>query len=274
MVSSLFKGTASSAPPTLPSLGSAPQDGAPPRTSENNPAAVPAIPHLPDITLNDLKKAVPPHLRNSVTQQMADNLNTISNDPLHAENIRSNYISYTRVLQEGKFKLDDYLNAVTYVSFKLMNYNNEEAYAKTFPQRYSTLVAKGTSKKDISAYVHAFHKGKLVNLIMEQCLTPSWVLNQDLYQKALNKQAELMMTATSEKVQQEAANSLLTHLGKPKDATFQVNIGQAENSGMKEMRELMTELATQQRSQIMEGRMKTIDVAASTLIPKNEKDEE
>lgn len=181
-----------------------------------------------------------------------------------AENIRNNFLSYTAVLREGKFKTEDYLNAVAYVSYKLMGYNNEEAYSRTFPQRYATLLAKGTNKKDISSYVHAFHKGKLVNIIMEQSLVPSWVLNQDLYQKALNVQAELMTSAASEKVRTDAANSILTHLAKPKD-NIQINLGQTENSGMKEMREMLQDLAKNQKNAIDNGQMKTIDVASQRL---------
>lgn len=270
MVSSLFNNPKSSATPqqVVPTPAQAPAAQA--QVPSSGSQAQTGVPGLPDITMEELKLAVPPHLRNSVSQQMLDNLNAISQDPIHAENIRNNFVSYTRVLQEGKFKLEDYLNAVTYVSFKLMGFNNEEAYAKTFPHRYAALLAKNTSKKDIGSYVSAFHKGKLVNLIMEQCLTPTWVLNQDLFQKALNKQAELMMTASSEKVQMEAAHSLLTHLQRPKENNFQVNINQTEHSGMKEMREMMAGLAQQQKEIIAEGRMKTIDVASARLISDDE----
>lgn len=224
---------------------------------------------LVPVTQEDLKRALPAHLRASVTQQMADTLNNISADPLVAESIRDNFLGYSGVLKEGKFKTEDYINAVAYVSFKLMGHNNEDAYARTFPQRYALLLAKGTSKKDISAYVSAFHRGKLVNLIMEQSLVPSWVLNQDVYQKAINHLAVLMTTATSEKVQSDSAIGLLNALKKP-DAKgdFQINLGTPESSGMKEMRDMLGQLAQQQQRMIEQGEMKTIDVAASKLVSK------
>lgn len=221
------------------------------------------------VTLEDVKRALPQHLRASATQAMADTLNGISSDPLVAENIRSNFVSYSSVLKEGKFKTEDYISAVAYVSFKLMGYNNEDSYARAFPQRYAALLAKNTSKKDISAYVSAYHRGKLVNLIMEQSLVPTWVMNQDLFQRALNVQADLMLNATSEKVRAEAANSLLTHLKKPEaKGDFQINLNTSESSGMAEMRDMLGQLAAQQREMIERGEMKTIDVAASRLIQK------
>lgn len=267
MVSSLFSGTTSSAP----SVTAKPVDPAP-----KVPVKAVAPTNPDDLTLAQVKDAVPPHLRASVSQNIVDTINNVSADPLFAENVRNNFISYAKVMQEGKFKIEDYISAVTYVSYKLMNYNNEEAYARTFPQRYAAFVAKGTSKKDISSYVSSFHKGKLVNLIMEQSLVPTWVLNQDLHQKALNVQAEIMNDTTiSPKVRVEAANSLLTHLSKPKETgKFQINIGQTENSGMKEMREMIEKLAATQRGEILEGRAKTVDVASSVLVPRYKGEEE
>lgn len=256
----LFSSKLSSAPPSAATTQQ--------KTAENTgsaPSSFGSPPAANVFTLESVKGAVPSHLRNNVSQDLVDNLNNIALDPIMAEDIRNNFVSYSSILKEGRFKLDEYLNAVAYVSYKIMNNTNEEAYAKTFPQRYAKLVANGTSKKDISSYVSAYNKGKLVNLILEATLVPSWVLNQDLHQKAINRLADLMHTAASQKVQVEAASSLLTHLGKPKEGNFQINIGESENAGMKEMRALLQEVAANQREAIASGKMKTIDVAAQRL---------
>ncbi|WP_210210558.1 hypothetical protein [Brucella anthropi] len=266
---------------TTPSLFStpplqqpAPQPAAPVATATVPAAPAPGSPSGSGqnlFTIEDVKRAVPQHLRASVTQGMADMLNNISADPIVLENIRSNFVGYSLIMKEGKFKTEDYISAVTYVSFKLMGYNNEDAYARTFPQRYAALLARNASKKDIAAYVSAFHRGKLVNLIMEQSLMPTWVVNQDLHQKALNRLADLMVNANSEKVQADAAIGLLNALKKPEaKGDFQINLNQNESSGMKEMREAIAQLAQQQRAAIENGQMKTIDVAGSTLINKSE----
>jgi hypothetical protein len=216
------------------------------------------------LTLDEVAATVPAHLRNSVTQNIVDLLNNIS-DPLVIEAAQQNFVSYSNVLREGRFKMEDYLNAVMYVSYKMMGYTNKDAYMRTFPQRHAILVAKQTPEKDIAAYISGYHKGKLVNLIMEQVLVPSWILNQDKFQAAINVQYDLMTDGTmSGKVRTDAANSLLTHLKKP-DKVVQLNLGPAEASGMKEMREALTALATSQKNAIEAGTMKTIDVAASPL---------
>jgi hypothetical protein len=237
------------------------------------PNGVPSLgPSNGSLTVEMVQNAVPNHLRTSVTQEMVDNLNSIATDPIIAENIRANFVGYSAILKDGKFKTEEYINAVTYVSFKLMGYTNLEAYTRTFPHRYASLVARNTATKDIAGYVSAFNRGKLVNLIMEQSLVPTWVLNQDIYQKAINIQADLMMNSHSDKVRTDAANSILNHLKKPETKEFQISMDTNESAGIKEMRTMLTQLASQQRELIERGTMKTIDVAATRLVVEEDED--
>lgn len=205
------------------------------------------------LTLQQVAHALPPNLKNNVTQQLVDNINNCVADPIMAEAIKDNFLSYTQVLSEGKFKTEDYLSAVVYVSFKLMGMSNQDAYARTFPARYRTLLNNGTSAKDISSYVSMYNKGRLVNLILEKSLIPTWVLNQHIYQKAINVQADLMSNANSEMVRMQAANSILTHLVKPKEVGPLINLDLRESSGLNELKATLTQLAQQQRDLISNG---------------------
>lgn len=211
-------------------------------------------------------KAVPPNLKNAVSDDLVDRLNAITSDQILAEEVRKNFISYTSVLREGKFKLEDYLNAVTYVSHRLNGDTQHDAYFKTFPSRYQNLMALGKTPKEISNYVAMFNKGKLVQKIQEQTLTPAWVMNQDMFQAALNTNYQIMMDDdVSPKVRVEAANSLLTHLQKPKEVTPAVNIDLRESSGLSELKKALGQLATQQQQLIEQGGS-TRDVAAQRII--------
>lgn len=203
------------------------------------------------LKLEDLSAALPNGLRSYASNSLLDKVNNAANDPVVAEQIRENFVSYTSVMREGRHKMDDYLNAVTYVTYKLMGKKNEEAYRATFPARAARLDREG---KQISPYVHAYSQNILVNRIMEQTLVPVWVLNRDIHQKAINKLASLMNTANSEKVQCDAANSLLTHLSKPKDNIGnQVNISVNEDSGINVLKATLLDLAETQRNLITSG---------------------
>lgn len=112
----------------------------------------------------------------------------------------------------------------------------------------------------------AYNKSKLVNLIFEQTLIPSYVLNQDLYQKALNVQAELMISAKSEKVRCDAANSLLSHLKMPETQKVELNLGIKEDSSIAALRQATMELVRQQRLMVEAGAMNAQEVAHSKVV--------
>lgn len=218
------------------------------------------------ITKELVAHALPGNLKSAATDQLADMINQISTDPLIAEQIRDNFLSYTSVLKDGKFKVEDYLNAVAYCSYKLMGDSNQDAYFKTFPQRYANLVAAGRTPKEISSYVAAYAKGQLVNKIMEQTLVPSWVLNQHMYQAALNTQFKIMTDEdVSPKVRSDAADSLLTHLAKPKEAGPLINIDMGETSGMNELKDALARMAQQQQTLINAG-VSTKEIAAQDIV--------
>jgi hypothetical protein len=204
-------------------------------------------------------------LKTAVTQEVVDTLNQIAADPAVAEAVRNNFFSYTTVLKEGKFKLTDYLSAVMYVSYKLMGQSNLDAYALTFPDRYQRLVQQGTPSKDIAAFVSMYNRGKLVNLIMEQSLVPTWVLNSHIHQEAINVQADLMRTANSEKVRMEAANSLLTHLKRPEAVKGQIDINVKNEDGVNALQAALRNLAQGQLQAIDRG-VPVAQITASPII--------
>jgi len=223
------------------------------------------------LTLDQLKKVMPKHLATSASQEIVDEVNSLLSDPQLAQNYRDNLLSYTSVMQDGKFKVYQYIDAVRYVSFKLLGSSNLVAYIKTFPDRYQNWLNTGVSDKDMSAYVAGYNKTKLVNLIFAQTLVPSHVLNADLYQKALNVQAALMNDPdVSPKVRTDAANSLLTHLKAPEVTKIELDIGVKENSAIEELRAATLALAAQQRQSIVLGSATVQGVAHSKLISKSD----
>ena len=222
------------------------------------------------LTVEQFKSALPDKVKKSVNQELIDQINTTLSNPDMYEAYRDNLLSYTKVMSDGRFKVTDYISAVKYVSHKLMGSTNIDAYSKTFPDKIARFTAQGVLPKDIASYVTAYNKSKLVNLIMEQTLIPSYVLNQDLYQKALNVQAELMVSAKSEKVRSDAANSLLTHLKMPETQKVELEIGVKEDSAISALRATTMELARQQRMMLEAGAMNAQEVAHSRLVIEGE----
>ena len=218
------------------------------------------------ITLEAMRKVMPANRKVIVTQHMVDELNAVMGDEMLRENFRENVLSYTRVLADPKYRISDYINAVKFVSFRLLGDSPNEAYTKTFPMRFQRLIDNGLSATKISNFVGAYNRTQLVNLILEQAMVPHHVLNQGLFQKALNVQADLMMNAKSEKVKTDAANSLLNHLKMPETSKVELDVTVKEDDTIGELRKSTLELVQQQRKMIQAGVMNARQVAEQKII--------
>ena len=74
-----------------------------------------------------------------------------------------------------------------------------------------------------------------------------------------------MVTAKSETVRTDAANSLLTHLKMPEKQKVELEIGVKEDSSIATLRLATLELARQQRLSMEAGQMNAQEVAHSRL---------
>ena len=205
------------------------------------------------MTVDEFKRALPDKMKKSVSHEVIAMVNKTLSDPDMYEQYRDNMISYSSVMNDGRFKLPNYVSAVKYCSHKLMGKSSIAAYSATFPEKIVRFKQQGVHDKDIASYVTAYNKSKLVTLIMEQSLTPFHVLNQDLRQKALNSQVELMLNAKSEKVRSDAANSVLSHTAPPPNQKIELQVSQKQDSVVDELRSVTMSLVAETRKAIEAG---------------------
>lgn len=231
------------------------------------------------LTIEQFQRSIPKGVKAKITPDMVTNINAVLSDPGIRDNYRDNLLSYTNVMTDGKYKIQSYIDAVRYVSHKLMGSSNVEAYTKTFPNRYQRVITENKHLPDeavaktLSSYVAAYNKTKLVVKVFEQTLVPSHILNADMYQKALNRQAYLMANANSEKVQSDAANSLLTHLKMPEVNKIELDIGLKQDKSIDLLRAATVELAKKQQTAILNGDKTAHDIAQSDLVVEAEFEE-
>lgn len=222
------------------------------------------------LTEEQFYAVLPDKMKKTLNPTVIASINQIIGNPDMHEEYRENLLSYTNVMKEGRFKLLDYVYAVKFVSHRLRGDNQQESYIKTFPDKYQDFLNRGVSKKDISSYITAYSKNKLVNLIFEQTLVPTHVLNQDKYQEALNVLTTLMLDAKSEKVRADSAKALLDHLKPPTTHKLELDIGVKENSTLDELRKATMELVAQQKMMIASGIADAKDVAEYRVIEAKE----
>jgi hypothetical protein len=224
------------------------------------------------LTVEQLKEALPPQVRKTINQELVDIVTSVINEPEFYQAYRDNLVSYTSIIQDGKFKVADYLHAVKYVSYKLMGCTNFEAYIKTFPDRYAKHTSSGIPLGHINSYVSMYNKNKLVNLVFAQSIIPTHVLNQSMYQDALNTQFNLMNDINvSPKVRSDAANSLMVQLKPPEISKVQLDVQhKVEGSAIADLKEAMVALIAQQRTAIQAGIIDAKSVAEMRIVGSNQ----
>jgi len=200
------------------------------------------------LTIDNVRETLPAQHRQNVTEVMVDKLNNLSKDPEEARYIRDNFVTFANILQEGRYKVGDYVQAVMYVSHKIMNKTNIDAYRATFPDRYQRMIDAKKETKDIASIITAYNKGALVTKIMERAIVPTWILNQDMFQSAINTQFEIMNDLDVSPMHRvDAATRLFKHLKKPEAAAkTELKIDIAMNDGMAALEETLLRMSRKQ----------------------------
>lgn len=224
---------------------------------------------MESITKEEFTAMLPKGLRGNLTEGVMQEIEKVVSDPEYAIHFRNNLVSYTSVLEDGKFKLQDYVQATKFVTHKLLGSSDKQAYQKTFPDRYKNLVDADRSDKEMSAYFSAYKKTKLVTSILAQSMIPIHVANMDVHQKAINHLATLMVTAKSEKVQADAATALLVNLRPPEVKKVELAVGMKDN-GIADLERTITQLAAKQQELISLGMTTAKDTANQKLVIENE----
>jgi hypothetical protein len=217
-----------------------------------------------ELTLVQLQGCVPKKWRHNVTEDMIQLINSEADEDFR-QVYKENLLGFADVIQSSKYKMTQYVDAVKFVSHKLLGDTNLMAYAKVFPDRYQRQVDKGTPPKNIAAYATAFNKTDLVHKILERTLVPVYILNMDVHQEAINTQAELMRSARSETVRQKAAECLIMQLKAPETSKIEVDVSYS-NDSIDELRETTRALAQQQLKLIQSGAVTAETIAHSDII--------
>lgn len=199
-----------------------------------------------------------------ITQDYLDRIEASVTNSEVAEQFKENFVTYLNVLSKGKYKMDDYISAVKYVSYKLLGYSNIKAYAATFPDRYQRLKDEG--QQQIEAFVSMYARGKLVNQIFEQTMVPTYVLNAPLHQEALNELAMMIKDPDVRGMTKvKACEAILQHTKQPEVVKGELTIGIEQSDTINDLREIVENLADTHKV-LLERKGMTLKQIAETNI--------
>lgn len=227
------------------------------------------------LDMESFVKALPSQMRGGISTTVVDKINAMHEDPDIAAAMRDNVVGYTSVLRNGNYKMADFLNAVKYCTFQSMGDTYMQAWAKTFPDRYSRLKVQAKSDKDISSHVAMYRKTQLVTILTDQMLIPMHLLYADVFHTSVKVAIEIMTnTDVSPKVRSDTALGLMIQLKRPEVQRIELDIGTKEGGAIQELKDITAKLASQQHSMIAAGVNNAKEIAHQRLVIEGEYSEQ
>lgn len=218
------------------------------------------------ISKQELIDALPQQMRKGMNDATYATLAQALSDPDELQRFKENFISFSTALKDGKYSVQQYIDAVKYVSFKKMGLTNLESFRRTFPAKIKRYAAEGKSDACINSFVSGYNQTKIVTRIFDQSMIPVHVLNQDAVQTAINALVKTIRTSKNDVAVVKAADSLLNHLKPPVETKVSLDIGVKETPMLSELREESARLARQQQQMIESGMYTARQIAEMKVI--------
>lgn len=214
------------------------------------------------LSLEMVRSSVPRNFRSHITEKFISDLEASLNDPDIAKEIKENFLSYTNVLNDcdANVNIWDYVNAVKFISYKIMGYSIEESWKKVFPKKAEECLQKG-KKEFINRYANGYNKSKIVNKIYAQTMIPSYVLNAPMYQRALNVLYGMLDDpGVKGMAKVKACETILNYTKPPEVNKAEVQVTIKQSDAISELRELAENFAKSMQDSIMEGKKSAEEV--------------
>ena len=233
--------------------------------SKSHPSANRMVPETGQgITVERLKELLPRKTNIAVTQEIVDIINNMENDTgLPQELLEEDVMSYTHLLGGMKgVGMKDLVNAIKFCNLK-RNYDNKEAWAIVFPDKYRRLVEEN---KQVDNHVSMYNASKMVVAVDKEMLIPVSMQYAPYFHAAVKKQFEIMNgkvpkdkdgkeVNVSPMVQHLAAKELadLTKPLEEQKLSVTVNPGEAALSAQSEMNDILRNIVAGQRKRLEAG---------------------
>ena len=210
-------------------------------------------------------KSMLPAGSRKIDNSLIEKIQALSSDPDLADDYKSKMISYTRVLKDGRYKIDSYIDAIKFTSFKVSGLGITDSYKLTFPDKVAKWAAEGRDSKRISSNISMYNNNELVNLIFEQTMIPTHILNAGMFQEALNVAQDIMHTSGSDMARVQALNAILQNTKAPTTAKIELDIGVKEANVIDNYEEAMN-MMVEKQIEIIKAGGNVKDIANAKII--------
>lgn len=208
-----------------------------------------------EFDIESLQSMLP--VKMNISEDMLEQVNNMINDEELQEQFKQNLVDFSSVLSSTRTTFQDYINAVKFVSYMLMDNSAVKSYMLAFPDRVKRLEAKYTtgSYHQITIRAQSYKQQKIVRKVLEQTLVPAYVYNTSLFQEAINTQASIMRDPKiSSRDRVAAAESVLKYTQIPEK--YMANSAEVSEQGMsviEKLAESIKALTNAQKDSIVTG---------------------
>ena len=143
-----------------------------------------------------------------------------------------------KVLQEGRYKVSEYIKAVEYCSYKLQDDSQADAYRKTHPGRCA-----GKTRGAIQGKASLYDRTQLVQRVLGIVQVPMSLLFMSERYRAVGVLADKMVNAQYDKDQIAAADKLLQHTAPPEEIKVEHSAGMGMNDMLAGVQDSLDKLA-------------------------------
>ena len=218
---------------------------------------------MENISYDEFKQQLPIQKKHLLTEEIYEDILKLQDDNI---DLREQLLTYTDVLNTGQYSLKNYAKAVKFVSLLNMNKTAYDAYCIVFPERYKLWNDRGTSDKDRYAEVTGYKHRKLVSEIIKRSLIPTYILNQDKVQEAINTLARLCMESNSDMVKEKSAEALLRELKVQENNDISLNVNVKKDDSLVQLENKLNEFSAVQLQAIKDGRAEPKQIAEMKII--------
>lgn len=216
------------------------------------------------LSYEELKERLPMNQGRLLSTRVVDMINEInSSEDFHRDQFIENMISYSSVLTTGRYKIEDYLKAVEFCSYKACGDTQLIAYQKTFRDEIAIKLRTTSRSPDFTSAASNYAKGKLVVGIMAQAQVPLNLFFAQEKFKLVGVLLDLAYTSKNERIKMESADKALGHLVDPTDNKIEIDLNVNQDSGVKSLEAKMDNLARLAVENITNGNMSVKELADS-----------
>lgn len=218
------------------------------------------------LSLSELREVLPRSLGKGMTEESVLDLARSLESQENIEAFREGFISYRNVLESGKFTTAEYINAVKFMMYRSQNFTKQDSWKFTFPEKVERLTREGRMGQ-LSSYVAAYSRSRLVELMTKQMAIPLYLLNMDAPQEAINRLLKTIRNPkASDRDANEAARVLLDKLAPPTEAKVSIEVGVKHDDEYTDMLRSISETAARQQRLIELGMASAQSTAEDRIV--------